>query len=220
MRKETTLDKIDNYFETKSDSEANMYMLMAFLVVAGILMLLFFTKSRDYQIDQETKLTQATTSLAQANKKLDDLCEHTGDHEFQIRKKNKELQDLKAELVKRQNLNAYLDTKLRESTSVTYNQERWATFLDSLSKNAEVDNVKILSIDSEQKNIDSNEPQEVLNITLDIEGRFNNILKYINDIEESVVVVDVKGLDVNITNADDKKIGGKLKVSVWGMEYK
>lgn len=220
MRKETTLDKIDNYFETKSDSEANLYMLMAFLVVGGLLLLAFFTPAKTYQEDQQGRLDTATNELSAANMELSRLSGGTEDHDFEIKKQNKLLRDEESKLAERQNLNAYLDTKLRESTSVTYNQERWATFLDSLSKNAEVDNVKILSIDSEQKNINGNEPQEVLDITLDIEGRFNNILKYINDIEESVVVVDVKGLDVNVTSADDKKIGGKLKVSVWGMEYK
>ncbi len=53
---------------------------------------------------------------------------------------------------------------------------------------------------------------------MDIEGKFNNVLKYINDIEESVVVVDVNGLDINATK--DSKVGGKLKISVWGMEYR
>ena len=90
--------------------------------------------------------------------------------------------------------------------------------MDNLSKNAETDNVKIYSIESEQKSIQGNEPQEVLKVTMDIEGRFNNVLKYINDIEESVVVVDVNGLDINATK--DSKVGGKLKISVWGMEYR
>ena len=109
-------------------------------------------------------------------------------------------------------------TKLRDSAYVTFNQERWAAFLDNLSKNAETDNVKIYSIESEQKSIQGNEPQEVLKVTMDIEGKFNNVLKYINDIEESVVVVDVNGLDINATK--DSKVGGKLKISVWGMEYR
>ena len=115
-------------------------------------------------------------------------------------------------------INAHLDAKLRDSASVTFNQERWAAFLDNLSKNAETDNVKIYSIESEQKSIQGNEPQEVLKVTMDIEGKFNNVLKYINDIEESVVVVDVNGLDINATK--DSKVGGKLKISVWGMEYR
>ena len=218
MRKESIFDKIDNYFGAKSDSEASTVMGVVALAIGGLLMFAFFKDTKEYKENQESRLQTAVTNLNSAQSRLNTQSGGTQDHEFTVKQKNNELRQEKNKLADLRNINAHLDAKLRDSASVTFNQERWAAFLDNLSKNAETDNVKIYSIESEQKSIQGNEPQEVLKVTMDIEGKFNNVLKYINDIEESVVVVDVNGLDINATK--DSKVGGKLKISVWGMEYR
>lgn len=218
MRKESIFDKIDNYFGAKSDSEASTVMGVIALAIGGLLMFAFFSDTKEYKEKQESRLQTAITNLNSAQSRLNTQSGGTQDHEFTVKQKNNELRQEKNKLADLRNINAHLDAKLRDSASVTFNQERWAAFLDNLSKNAETDNVKIYSIESEQKSIQGNEPQEVLKVTMDIEGKFNNVLKYINDIEESVVVVDVNGLDINATK--DSKVGGKLKISVWGMEYR
>jgi len=218
MRKESIFDKIDNYFGAKSDSEASTVMGVAALAIGGLLMFAFFSDTKEYKEKQESRLQTAITNLNSAQSRLNTQSGGTQDHEFTVKQKNNELRKEENKLADLRNINAHLDAKLRDSASVTFNQERWAAFLDNLSKNAETDNVKIYSIESEQKSIQGNEPQEVLKVTMDIEGKFNNVLKYINDIEESVVVVDVNGLDINATK--DSKVGGKLKISVWGMEYR
>lgn len=218
MRKESIFDKIDNYFGAKSDSEASTIMGVVALAIGGLLMFAFFSDTKEYKEKQESRLQTAITNLNSAQSRLNTQSGGTQDHEFTVKQKNNELRKEENKLADLRNINAHLDAKLRDSASVTFNQERWAAFLDNLSKNAETDNVKIYSIESEQKSIQGNEPQEVLKVTMDIEGKFNNVLKYINDIEESVVVVDVNGLDINATK--DSKVGGKLKISVWGMEYR
>ena len=218
MRKESIFDKIDNYFGAKSDSEASTVMGVVALAIGGLLMFAFFSDTKEYKEKQESRLQTAITNLNSAQSRLNTQSSGTQDHEFTVKQKNNELRKEENKLADLRNINAHLDAKLRDSASVTFNQERWAAFLDNLSKNAETDNVKIYSIESEQKSIQGNEPQEVLKVTMDIEGKFNNVLKYINDIEESVVVVDVNGLDINATK--DSKVGGKLKISVWGMEYR
>jgi len=218
MRKESIFDKIDNYFGAKSDSEASTVMGVVALAIGGLLMFAFFSDTKEYKENQESRLQTAITNLNSAQSRLNTQSGGTQDHEFTLKQKNNELRKEENKLADLRNINAHLDAKLRDSASVTFNQERWAAFLDNLSKNAETDNVKIYSIESEQKSIQGNEPQEVLKVTMDIEGKFNNVLKYINDIEESVVVVDVNGLDINATK--DSKVGGKLKISVWGMEYR
>lgn len=218
MRKESIFDKIDNYFGAKSDSEASTVMGVVALAIGGLLMFAFFKDTKEYKENQESRLQTAITNLNSAQSRLNTQSGGTQDHEFTLKQKNNELRKEENKLADLRNINAHLDAKLRDSASVTFNQERWAAFLDNLSKNAETDNVKIYSIESEQKSIQGNEPQEVLKVTMDIEGKFNNVLKYINDIEESVVVVDVNGLDINATK--DSKVGGKLKISVWGMEYR
>ena len=218
MRKESIFDKIDNYFGAKSDSEASTVMGVVALAIGGLLMFAFFSDTKEYKEKQESRLQTAITNLNSAQSRLNTQSGGTQDHEFTVKQKNNELRKEENKLADLRNINAHLDAKLRDSASVTFNQERCAAFLDNLSKNAETDNVKIYSIESEQKSIQGNEPQEVLKVTMDIEGKFNNVLKYINDIEESVVVVDVNGLDINATK--DSKVGGKLKISVWGMEYR
>jgi len=223
MKKESSLDKIDNYFAGKTDNEIKTILLVIAAVLFGFLMFLYFTPAKEFQESQNTRLQKATTDLTRATRELEDLAGGPGapDKNYKINQHNNALRAEKARLENLKYQNTYLDQKLRENASVTYNQETWANFLDELTKTAETNNVKIVALESDSHELEFGVPQEVLDVVLTIEGKFNNVLRYINDVEQSVVVVDVKGFEIT-PNLDDeeKQVSGSVKVSVWGMEYR
>ncbi|NLY03562.1 MAG: hypothetical protein GXZ15_01775 [Campylobacter sp.] len=216
MRKKSTLNKIDNYFSGRSENESQMIKLGAGVVVALLVYLIVFPPAQSFFDAKQREFDTATKNLNDVNQYL--INNNDGTIE---RYKN----SLAIEIDKLNNSiaeNKYFDTKLREISGLTYNEQNWANFLDSLTSFAQEQGVKIYSIESEtisQKDIELQKVQPMLDVVLKVEGEFHSILKYINSIEESEMVVDINRLDINNTTIDSK-IGGDIGISVWGIKYR
>ncbi|VYS96112.1 type 4a pilus biogenesis protein PilO [Campylobacter ureolyticus] len=113
--------------------------------------------------------------------------------------------------------NNYFDNKLRELSYITYNEKNWAKFLDFLTSAARENNIKVFSLESKNLKVVEKEVQPMLDVSVSMEGGFHNVLKYINSVEESEMVVDLNGMDIHSTSPN--LIGGNIKISVWGMKY-
>ena len=221
MRKQTTLDKIDSWFESKGSS-ANTYLLLALLLAAGIAYLALSAGSQKYFDDEQSRLNTATQKLDEATNSLNGFGP-LGDGTYsQIKNKEVTLKGEQARLNETIDSNQYVDGKLRDVSNVTYNRENWAEFLDSLSEMAVKHNVKVFAISSDEKNLDegmlSLKPQAMLDVDVVMEGTYHNVLRYINSIEESKMIVDVNKLDVNRSTTEGK-IGGTIGISIWGVRY-
>ena len=221
MKKQTTLDKIDSWFESKGSS-ANTYLLLALLVAGGLAYLILSPSSQEYFDKEENRLNKATQQLTEATSSLNSFGPLPDGTYSQIKNKELVLKGEEARLNETIDSNQYVDNKLREVSNVTYNRENWAEFLDSLTEMAVRSNVKVFSITSEEKDIDQKamvlEPQAMLDVGVVMEGTYHNVLRYINSIEESKMIVDVNKLDINRSSTDGK-IGGTIGISIWGVKY-
>ena len=93
--------------------------------------------------------------------------------------------------------------------------------MDSLSTIAENNNIKIYAIHSDRREPSLKqifEPEALLDIDVQFEGAFPNVLRYINLIEQSEMIVDVNKMDINATK--NGKIGGSIGISIWGVNYR
>lgn len=221
MRKQTTLDKIDAWFESKGSS-ANTYLLLALLVAGGLAYLILSPSSQEYFDKEENRLNKATQQLTEATSSLNSFGPLPDGTYSQIKNKELVLKGEEARLNETIDSNQYVDNKLREVSNVTYNRENWAEFLDSLTEMAVKSNVKVFSITSEEKDVDPKtmalKPQAMLDVGVVMEGTYHNVLRYINSIEESKMIVDVNKLDINRSSTDGK-IGGTIGISIWGVKY-
>ena len=114
-----------------------------------------------------------------------------GDVNFKIKEQQNRLNGLNKELETAKFTNQYFDNKLKEISYLLFNEQNWAKFLDSLAFLANKNSVKITKISNEFKNPTPQKIEQVLDIKIDLEGNFKNIVGYINSIEESDLVVDV-----------------------------
>lgn len=221
MKKQTTLDKIDSWFESKGSS-ANTYLLLALLVAGGLAYLILSPSSQEYFDKEENRLNKATQQLTEATSSLNSFGPLPDGTYSQIKNKELVLKGEEARLNETIDSNQYVDNKLREVSNVTYNRENWAEFLDSLTEMAVKSNVKVFSITSEEKDVDPKtmalKPQAMLDVGVVMEGTYHNVLRYINSIEESKMIVDVNKLDINRSSTDGK-IGGTIGISIWGVKY-
>lgn len=215
MRKQGILDKLDAYLIERGANGAQTVKLGAAVLVALIVYLGVFPYAESYFNDQQTRLDTAVKNLNDANNYLRTKNDTTiTTFQNNLANEQRKLDDTIA-------TNNYFDSKLREISVLTYNEQNWADFLDSLTTFAKEHDVKIYEITSDiVQDVVLQKVQPMLNVAIVAEGNFHSMLKYINSIEESKMVVDVNGLDINATADDGRTIGGSIKISVWGMKYR
>ena len=217
MKRKSSLDQLDQWFASKGTG-ANTYFLLALLVAGLLAYFVLSTYSDPYLQESEDNLNTATTKLEKAQREYNQ--EFGGNPQAFIDNKRNILNDAKTNLKNINDEREYLDGKLNEISKLTYNEKNWAKFMDSLSTIAENNNIKIYAIHSDRREPSIKQifqPEALLDIDVKFEGAFPNVLRYINLIEQSEMIVDVNRMDINATK--NGKIGGSIGISIWGVNY-
>ena len=217
MKRKSSLDQLDQWFASKGTG-ANTYFLLALLVAGLLAYFVLSTYSDPYLQESEDNLNTATTKLEKAQREYNQ--EFGGNPQAFVENKRNILNDAKTNLKNIKEEREYLDDKLNEISKLTYNEKNWAKFMDSLSTIAENNNIKIYAIHSDRREPSIKQifqPEALLDIDVKFEGAFPNVLRYINLIEQSEMIVDVNRMDINATK--NGKIGGSIGISIWGVNY-
>nr|WP_315008817.1 hypothetical protein [uncultured Campylobacter sp.] len=217
MKKKSSLDQLDQWFASKGNS-ANNYFYIALLFVGVVAYFILSQQADPYLEKSETNLSTATTKLEGAQREYNEF--FGGDPEAFVNNKRNILNGAKTNLKNINDERGYLDGKLKEISKLTYNEKNWAKFMDSLSTIAENNNIKIYAIHSDRREPSIKQifqPEALLDIDVKFEGAFSNVLRYINLIEQSEMIVDVNKMDINATK--NGKIGGSIGISIWGVNY-
>ena len=217
MKKKSSLDQLDQWFASKGNS-ANNYFYIALLFVGVVAYFILSGYADPYLEESETNLSTATTKLEGAQREYNEF--FGGDPKAFVDNKRNILNGARTNLNNIIEERGYLDGKLKEISKLTYNEKNWAKFMDSLSTIAENNNIKIYAIHSDRREPSLKqifEPEALLDIDVQFEGAFPNVLRYINLIEQSEMIVDVNKMDINATK--NGKIGGSIGISIWGVNY-
>lgn len=217
MKKKSSLDQLDQWFASKGNS-ANNYFYIALLFVGLVAYFILSNYADPYLEESETNLSTATTKLEGAQREYNEF--FGGDPKAFVNNKRNILNGAKTNLNNIIEERGYLDDKLNEISKLTYNEKNWAKFMDSLSTIAENNNIKIYAIHSDRREPSIKQifqPEALLDIDVKFEGAFSNVLRYINLIEQSEMIVDVNKMDINATK--NGKIGGSIGISIWGVNY-
>ena len=219
MKKDNILVKIDNYFDGKKPSEVTLMLIMALVLSGVIAYYAVIQYAEDYYDNSMLTNSQTTEELNKVNAYLDSVSQNNdrnNDRNFKINQKQSELKQRQNELADAKNMNQYFDNKLRELSYLIFNEQSWADFLDSLALLANKNNVKITKIVNTFKEPNAQKIEQILDINVSVDGNYKDIIGYINAIEESKLVVDVNGIDINST---DGKLKGNMGIYIWGMKY-
>ena len=217
MKKKSSLDQLDQWFASKGNS-ANNYFYIALLFVGVVAYFILSNYADPYLEESETNLSTATTKLEGAQREYNEF--FGGDPDAFVNNKRNILNGARTNLNNIIEERKYLDGKLKEISKLNYNEKNWAKFMDSLSTIAENNNIKIYAIHSDRREPSIKQifqPEALLDIDVKFEGAFSNVLRYINLIEQSEMIVDVNKMDINATK--NGKIGGSIGISIWGVNY-
>ncbi|MDX1808111.1 MAG: hypothetical protein R3331_01095 [Sulfurospirillaceae bacterium] len=207
-------EKIDIALSNKKSSEISLILLMLFVFIGFISYAYVFPIS-------EKKLKHTKRNLSFMDKKVINEQNYlrsvtrNGDDTYFIKKSKKDLEDAKSRLEDTTYMNTYIDNKLKNLSYLLFNNQNWAKFLDSISLLAQKNNVHIKIIQNKINKPNLQKIEQILTLTVKFNGNFKNVMKFINSIEESKLVVDI--YDLNLKGAAG--IDGYVNIAVWGMKY-
>ncbi|MFV0480846.1 MAG: hypothetical protein ACK5LP_02570 [Campylobacteraceae bacterium] len=212
MQKETFFDKLDAFFLSKKSTEIYLIYLVIIFVIGFLSYTYIFPMSETFLNTKDKQLTETKAQVQKHTNYYNDNVNEPSN----LRKTITSITDATNEL---QFKNSYIDQKLKELSYLLFNDKSWAEFMDRITFLAKRDNIKISRITNDfldNRTLGIAKVEEVLNVNVEFEGSFHDTLKFINSIEESNLVVDIKQLDLRSVRND---INNSIAISVWGMLY-
>jgi len=208
------LEEMDKYFSTKNDGEK--WGMIA--VTAGSITFIAYSYFLPYS---EGLLEESLKVKAQLEKKI--ATERTylssitagGDRDYYVKKFNRDIQNKKAKIVSLKETILYIDSNLLKLSDMLFNQKSWATFLNSIAEIAANQKVNLKYLKNHY--VDSNGSfGHVLEIELECEGNFKNIVQFTNELEQNTLVTDIYSSSYEKT---DKGVTANIQLSVWGINH-
>ncbi len=208
------LEKIDIALKDKKSNELSIIYAGIFIVIAAIVYLYVLPESTQMLKNTKMQLSQIKNKI---NKETNYIRFKTvnGDKFYYIKIAKQKIKNTKGKFESTIYKNGYIDNKLKELSYLLYNDVNWANFIDDIAQNAKKYHVKINYIKNKFNILNYKKVEQILDIEVDANGNFNNIIKFINSIEESKLVADVHDLKMDI----DKNIHINFKIAVWGIKY-
>lgn len=205
---EKFLYDIDQSFSQKSDKDIKLIYMMIFVVLVTFSYLVFWETA-----EQGYKDAQAASLAVQDNINADNqyLLMHP---EGEIVRLDQQIAELNSQYAALTSENAYIKTEIEKIPELYYDQETWGQFIDSIAEKAKVNKIK-LNFFANRLAMDKTKFGHVLNIEIEAEGRYQDMVTFMNAIEKSKLVVDLHDLDLKA----GKNLSLDLNLSVWGITY-
>jgi len=214
MNEPNTFDKIDNYLKDKKSSEISLVFLMVFVAIGFVIYSLLFPVTENMLKKANKSHKNIRAKLSQEKSYLKSVTRN-GDKNFVIKKMTKDVNNQKLFLENTKSANNHIDNKLKELSYLLFNDENWSNFLDSITFIGQKYGIEVFLISNSFFEPNLQEIKQVLTVKVDFSGEFTNIMKFINELEESELVVDIN----NIKLESSDTINGSLDIAVWGMKY-
>lgn len=208
--KKDIFSQIDDFFAEKKSSEVSMfYFVAASLIVYVVYQFIYLETDKQLQITQnrivqiKSKINQERNYLAQNTPQKVAMLRNV------VKAKQKQFDDTLYKI-------SYVDNTLTELSYLLFNDENWAKFVDNISALAKKYHVEIKEIGNKFFNPTYQKITHVVVVNVVSKGNFANLMKFINEIEESPLVIDIDQLKMF---RPDDKVMSEFRIAVWGMKY-
>jgi len=205
---EDHLHKIDLAFKYKNKKEKQMIYIMIFASIFSIIYLLFWDSSFEDFLDKQRKINSLNAKIIQDKVYL------TANPNKKIIQLEKFIRDVNDKIVLLKDKNDYIKSKIETISSLIYDEQAWSKYIYSISTNAKKYNIKILNFTNELAT-DKRAFGHILDLSLSIDGKYKNTLKFINALERSNLVVDIHNFSIYSKDS----LYTDLNISVWGIKY-
>ncbi len=213
---ENKLEELDAYFAPKKESEK----WLIILGIAGIIAYLAYAYLLPYTEKMykksETTKKSIQKSIADNNIYLNSITVG-GDREFYVKKFDRDIATKKSNIVTLNKKIKFINGNLEKLSDMLFNQKSWSKFLDSITDKAEIQNVDIQYITNKYVDHKGNFGH-VLEIGVGCKGEYKGIVKFMNELEQNVLVTDIYGTKFSL-DKDGTKVAADINISVWGINH-
>ena len=208
------LNQLDEVFELKSENEKWMIIGLVALVIGYISYALFFPYAEERYNTAHNKYEKLEKSIKKNKLYLQSITEH-GSIEFYINKFSRDIKKLDKKINNSTDQVSFISTNLEKLSPLLFNKESWSKFLNSITKQAKKQTVNIDYI--ENNYVDNNGSfGHVLQIEVGCSGKYKQIVKFVNQLEKSVLITDVYGSHLYL-DKNDTVVAADINISVWGV---
>lgn len=205
---EKYLYDIDQSFAQKSDKDVKMIYAMVFVVLVMFSYLVFWESSEKGYNDIKAASLKVQDKISKDKQYL------LGHPQSEIVRLDQQITDLNNKLIMLKDENVYIKAEIEKIPELFYDQETWGAFIDSVAENAKKYKVQ-LNFFANRLASDKTKFGHVLNLEIQAEAPYKSMVKFINAIEKSKLVVDLHDMDLTATT----KLNLDLNLSVWGITY-
>jgi len=210
------LNNLDTFFEGKSDNEKWMLIGMVFVVI-GYMSYSLFLPYAEEQYNQSVRTKERLLKSIASNRQYLQSITQNGDRDYFIKKYDREILGLKKSIDNSHNEITFISSKLEELSPLMFNKESWSKFLNSITREAKEQEVKLDYIENNYVNNNGNFGH-ILQIDVGCNGSYKNIVKFMNKLEKSVLVTDIYSSSLEL-NKEQTRVVAKLNISVWGINH-
>jgi len=213
---EDKLEALDEYFAPKKESEKWMVILGVAGIIAYIAYAFLLPRTESMYKKSEVTKKSIEKRLKDNTVYLDSITLN-GDREYYVKKYDNDIKEKNAKIAELTSKIKFIDKSLNKLSDMLFNQRSWSRFLNSITDRAEVQNVAIEYITN--KNIDSKGNfGYVLEIGVGCRGDYKSIVKFMNEIEQNVLVTDIYGSQFSL-DKHSSDIVADINISVWGINH-
>jgi hypothetical protein len=187
-----------------------MFYFVAALLIAYVVYEFIFMETDKKLQTTQNQIVQIKSKI---NKERNYLAQNTPQKVAMLRKvvkeKKKRFDDALYQI-------SYVDNTLTELSYLLFDDENWAKFVDNIAALAKKYHVEIKEIGNKFFNPTYQKITHVVVVDVKSRANFTNLMKFINEIEESPLVIDIDQL--KMFKPDDKVLS-EFRIAVWGMKY-
>jgi hypothetical protein len=210
------LNKLDEFFEPKSDNEKWMTIGMIFLVIGYMAYSLFLPYAEDRYNASDREKKKLQKSIITHKEYLKSITVN-GDREFYVKKYDRDIKVLKKRITTANEDISFISSSLEELSGLMFNKENWSKFLNSITQQAKKQSVNINYIENQY--VDNNGSfGHVLQIAVGCDGSYKDIAKFVNQLEKNVLVTDIYGTHIYL-DQNDTTTAADINISVWGINH-
>jgi hypothetical protein len=213
---EDKLEKLDIYFAPKKESEKWMLILGVVGIIAylGYSLLLPYTEELYNKSEKSKKRIQK--SIADNNTYLNSITV-SGNREYYVKKYDNDIIVKKKKIVNVNNKIKFIDGNLEKLSDMLFNQKSWSRFLNTITQKAEIHNVNLEYINNQYAD-NNGSFGHVLEIGLGATGNYRSIVKFMNELEQNVLVTDIFETKLVLDN-NSSDLKADINISVWGINH-
>jgi len=213
---EDKLESLDAYFAPKKESEKWLIVIGVAAAIAYLAYAYFLPYAENMYRKSEATKKSIQRNIADNNTYLNSISVG-GDRDFYVKKFDKDIKNKKNSIITLKKKIRFIDTSLEKLSDIIFNQKSWSIFLNSITNRAEVQNVDIQYINN--KYVDGNGSfGHVLEIGIGCKGEYKGIVKFMNELEQNVLVTDIYATRLSL-DENSSHINADINISVWGVNH-